>query len=310
MWTGGAREFQMDEKAKLTADFWGRGKVPSKPLGWLEHPTCRRFINRRATGDENMGIIEYFRQRHFPTIPDLALSLGCGFGDFDRMVIKCNLARNVHACDISSAAIAQAKNTAEAEGLGDRIEYSVADLNSIQLPLHKYDAVFAISSVHHVFQLETLFEQVRNTLKPGAPFFLDEFIGPSRFQSSPFVTEVINRILAALPQKYRLNLFSNDGSFVNGYAAPPIKWFEEHDPSEAVRSGEIMRTLKMYFDVIEYKAYGGGILHMLLSGIAGNFDPQDENDVCILTILNVLDEFLEKAEAIESDMAAILCRAK
>ena len=183
-------------------------------------------------------------------------------------------------------------------------------MNSIQLPPQQYDIVFAMGSVHHVFQLEDLFKQVLNTLKPGALFVLDEYIGPSRFQSSPLVTEIINRILALLPKKHRYNLFTKDGTTIDGYALPPISWFEENDPSEAVRSAEIVDTLRMYFDVVEYKPYGGGILHMLLSGIAGNFDADDSNDVCILGLLDLLDEHLERAGATRSDIAAILCRAK
>ena len=34
---------------------------------------------------------------------------------------------------------------------------------------------------------------------------------------------------------------------------------------------------------------------MLLSGIAGNFDADDSNDVCILDLLSLLDEYLERA---------------
>jgi ubiquinone/menaquinone biosynthesis C-methylase UbiE len=300
----------MDEKAKITAEYWGRAKEKNKPLGWLEHRTCRRLINKRITGDENISHIEYLRQHYLSPVPDLALSLGCGFGTFDRMAIKNNLACKIHACDISSNAINQARVAADAQGFADRIEYSVLDLNSVQLPPQKYNAVFAVSSIHHVFQLEALFEQVRGTLKPGAIFFLEEYIGPSRFQSSAVVIEVINRILAALPQKYRYNLFADDGSFIEGYAPPSIKWFEENDPSESVRSGEIVNTLRMYFYIVDYKPYGGGILHLLLSGIAGNFDSQNENDVCLLTILSLLEELLEKAKVIESDMATITCRAK
>jgi SAM-dependent methyltransferase len=296
--------------ADKVSEFWGRRIETSTPAHWLEHPTCRQLINKRATGDANKEIFECLRRQYLPEPADLALSLGSGFGAFDRMAIKNNFARRIHAFDLSTNAVAQATTAAEAEGLADRIQYSVADLNSIQLPSKQYDAVFAIAAVHHIFQLEDLFKRILNTMKPNAIFILDEYIGPSRFQMSPVVTELINRIISSLPKKYRLNLFAKDGSFINDYNPPPISWFEENDPSESVRSGEIVETLRMYFDIVEYKPYGGGILQMLLSGIAGNFDPEEENDVCILTLLSTLEEFLERAGAIESTMAAIICRAK
>lgn len=300
----------MGDDNQIVSEFWGRPKETSKPQGWLEHPVCRQLINLRVTGDANKGVLEDFRLRYFSEPPDLALSLGCGFGAFDRMAVRHNFARRIHACDLSANAIAVARATAEAEGITDRIEYSIADMNSIQLPRQQYDIVFAVSTVHHVFHLEGLFKQVLNTLKPGALFVLDEYIGPSRFQSPPVVTEIVNRVLALLSKKYRYNLFTNDGSTIDGYAPPPISWFEENDPSESIRSAEIVDTLRMYFDIVDYKPYGGGILHMLFSGIAGNFDANDSNDVCILGLLSLLDEYLERAGAVSSDMAAIVCRAK
>ena len=35
---------------------------------------------------------------------------------------------------------------------------------------------------------------------------------------------------------------------------------------------------------------------MLLSDISGNFDTEDEIDTCILTIVSLLDELLERAD--------------
>lgn len=233
----------MSEENQIVAEFWGRPKDIGKPQTWLEHPVCRRLINERVTGDANKALLQDIRLRLFPETPDLALSLGCGFGAFDRMAVQSGFARRIHACDLSENATAQARAAAEAEGLADRIEYRLADLNNIDLPPHHYDIVFAMGSIHHVFQLEALFKQVRNTLKPGALFIIDEYVGPSRFQTPPLATEIINRIFAILPEKYKYNLFANDGSTINGYLPPPISWFEENDPSEAVRSSEIFDTL-------------------------------------------------------------------
>ena len=157
------------------------------------------------------------------------------------------IAEKFHANDVSAGAIEGARAAASAAGLFDRVDYSVADLNDIKLSEQLYDAIFAISSFHHVFQLEQLCKECRAALKPGGLFFLDEYIGPSRFQSSQFVVETINRILCNLPEKYRYNLFVKDGSTIDRYVPSPVEHFEKFDPSEAVRSGEIMNVLRMYF---------------------------------------------------------------
>ena len=52
-------------------------------------------------------------------------------------------------------------------------------------------------------------------------------------------------------------------------------------------------------------------LHYVVDkSLAGNFDADDSNAVCIIGLLSLLDEYLERVGAIRSDMAAILCRAK
>ena len=93
--------------------------------------------------------------------------------------------------------------------------------------------------------------------------FLDEYVGPSRFQASPLATEIINRLLDALPASYRKNLLTNHGSTIDRYRPLPAGHFEKVDPSEAIRSGELISTVRQYFDIVEHRPYGGSIMHML-----------------------------------------------
>jgi len=90
----------------------------------------------------------------------------------------------------------------------------------------------------------------------------------------------------------------------------PPEHFEKHDPSEAVRSGEIVTTLKMYFDILEFRPYGGAILHMLFSGIMGNFNEHNETDVALLRTIATFEEVMEGAGLIGSDFAAIVAKPK
>ena len=90
----------------------------------------------------------------------------------------------------------------------------------------------------------------------------------------------------------------------------PVEHFEATDPSEAIRSSEIVPQLAMYFDILEYRPYGGALLHMLLSGIAGNFDPNDPKDVALLEMLALLEETLETSGVIQPEFAVIVARPK
>lgn len=291
------------------SEFWGQDRKLARPASWLEHPIALEYLHRRVSGSGTEGTYAYWRRRFLQPPAGLALSLGCGLGAFERAMIGIGAVERFEAHDLSAGAIETARKDAAAAGLADRIAYSVMDLNAVDLPENRYDAIFAISSAHHVLMLEPYFKACRRALKPGGLMFLDEYVGPSRFQCSPFAVRAINRIRDILPEKYRLNVFDGNrpaGEYVNS----SIETFELNDPSEAVRSAEIMSVLKLYFDVVDYKPYGGAILHMLLSGLAGNFDEGKEEDVAILRLLALMEELLEEAGAIGTDFAAIVAKPK
>ncbi len=80
------------------------------------------------------------------------------------------------------------------------------------------------------------------------------------------------------------------------------------DPSEAVRSAEIMPVLRTMFDVIEYRPLGGAILQFLLSDIAGNF--QDEAGAQLLEGFFRLEDALMACGDLPSDFAYIVARPR
>ena len=63
------------------------------------------------------------------------------------------------------------------------------------------------------------------------------------------------------------------------------------DPSEAVRSAEIVPVLQQYFDLVELRPLGGTILQFLLADIAGNFQ-QDEAGAQLLEMLFAIEDAL------------------
>jgi len=297
----------MSNDIEKVSEWWAtdRGKGMHS---WLQHPVARRAINLRVTGDPELSTVSWFKSKFVPEPVADCLALGCGHGVFDRHAIEFGIARRVLAIDISHGAIEAARRAAEQAGLAEHIEYKVGDINELELPPVAYDLIVAMSSIHHVTALESLFGQCTQALKPGGLLFMDEYIGPTRFQTPPALRELIDGLLRSLPERYRLNLFSNDGSTKDEYTVPTVEQAIFVDPSEAARSAEIMTVLREYFEIIEYRPYGGGIQHQLFSGIMGNFDPEDEHDVALLKAISDLEESLEKVGAAPSDFAAVVAR--
>ena len=300
----------MTDASEIAATSRDGGRKQARPVSWLEHKVILDHVHRRVTGDPKINTYQWFRQRYLPEPVPLGLSLGCDPGAFERSAILTGFAKKFHAKDSSEAAIEKAREIAAAMQLGDLVEYSVANLDEIELPARTYDAIFGISSVHHIVNLENLFEQCRISLKPGALLFLDEYIGPSRFQAPPKIIAIINRLLAALPARFRKNLFTDDGKTIDYYTPSRIEHFLRLDASEAIRSADILDVLRRHFHIVEFRPYGGAVLHMLLSGIVGNFDENDEADATLLRMLATFEEVLESVGSVPSDFAAIVARPR
>ena len=80
------------------------------------------------------------------------------------------------------------------------------------------------------------------------------------------------------------------------------------DPSEAVRSSEIIPVLKTNFDIVEYRPLGGTILQFLLGDIAGNFETEDGER--LLQMLFTIEDTLMEISDLPSDFAYIVARPK
>ncbi|MGQ9696728.1 MAG: class I SAM-dependent methyltransferase, partial [Armatimonadota bacterium] len=89
---------------------------------------------------------------------------------------------------------------------------------------------------------------------------------------------------------------------------PDIAQLKISDPSEAVRSAEIIPLLGRYFEVVEVRPLGGSLLHFLLDDIAGNFDPNLRQDSALLEMLFAVEDALIDAGVLGHDFAVLICR--
>lgn len=77
------------------------------------------------------------------------------------------------------------------------------------------------------------------------------------------------------------------------------------DPSEAVRSADIMPLLRRHFNIVEFVPLGGSLLQFLLADIAGNF--QDALGETWLHVLFQIEDSLIASGDLASDFAYIVC---
>ncbi len=176
------------------------------------------------------------------------------------------------------------------------------------MPKCAYDVIFGISAIHHVSNLEHLFREVYLALKPGGYFFMDEFIGPNKFQWTWQQLAAINEQITALPPYLKRSL--HDGTPKGCLGRCTIEEMDAIDPSEAIRSEDILKVLPHYFDLLELKGSGGSILHLLLEGIAGNFADDDPVAMKYMKSFFELEDRMIADGTLQHDFAVIIARRK
>jgi SAM-dependent methyltransferase len=291
----------------VTSGLWGQ-KAREKAEGdewryryWQAHPVTARHINRLITGDENEGWLAFAKRRFLPGGAERGLSLGCGHGWTEREALRLGLAERFDAVDIAEEALEVARSVAAAEGLGDRIQYLQADLNRVTLEPDAYGLVVAAMVLHHVDALEHLLDQMVVSLTDDGIFVVNEYIGPARFQWLDKTQALMNRLLGTLPEDMRVN--PTNGFVKEHFERTPPEDIARVDPSESIRSDEIVATLESRFEVLYRADFGGTLLQFLLADIAANFHENDPKDVALLDLMSLFEEVLVAERVLPSDFA-------
>ena len=180
------------------------------------------------------------------------LSIGCGCGHLERKFLETEIFSEIHGCDISMESIQTAIEKAREVDTNDIISYFVHDANSEDFP-DQYDVIYAANSVHHIENLEFFYESVKKALNTNGIFIQTEYTGASRFQHSDRLIASINFLLSLLPQRYRTQYFQR----------PVLECMIHSDPSEAVRSDEIIPLTKRYFPKTRAYKFTDIMMHLL-----------------------------------------------
>ncbi|MGC8878591.1 MAG: class I SAM-dependent methyltransferase, partial [Anaerolineae bacterium] len=117
-------------------------------------------------------------------------------------------------------------------------------------------------------------------------------------------------VLAAIRRRITIHFASRAtrGPLKSTIVFPTARDVAAADPSEAIRSADIIPVLQRYFKIVEQKGWGGNILQFLLSGIAGNFAADDQTAQLLLRMLLNIEDTLIQCGEFESDFAFIVAQ--
>jgi SAM-dependent methyltransferase len=288
---------------------WNDGKFKGGLDGmvWTSSPTVRRYLHWLVSGTPDCDWPTWVRAYHLPKTVERVLVLGAGSGWLERALAKKEGIGSVVACDFASETVAAAEAAARNEGL-DQIRYVVCNLEVEPLPPGPFGAVFANDVLHHITDLEGLYARIHEALAPEGKLLFNEYVGPNRFQYSDDRMAVINRYFRLIPDRLRFNHYWG-GLFLSRWRTDPDKLAAD-DPTEAVRSEDVLPLARKFFETEREYSYGGGLLNPLLYEIVGNFDEERDYDRRLLEVLCAAEDRLTRSGRIEPDFVVFVGRRR
>ena len=291
-----------------TSEFWTacleERQAPGR-AAWMyaiDHPRLRAGLYDTYLG--GLDPFSWMRAR-MPAPARHALEIGCGGGDLAFGLIEAGTCERIDAFDIAEGAIMAAQARVRELGL-PTLRFHLLDGNTWLTARNQYDFVYASHALHHIENLEHLFAQVAAALRPGGVVFASDYVGPSRMQYADAHLAAMNAALATLPEAKRLDRF---GVLKTAIQRRPVELYLQHDPSEAVRSAEIIPVMRRFFDV-EVVPMGMSLSFEVLLDIAHNFDPDDDGDNALIDGIMRLEGEAERSGEAEPLFACLVARHK
>jgi len=251
---------------------------------WMNHPLVRRRINRRVTGDEHVWPITWLRSTLASRLPfQNALSIGCGIGNLERDLLAQGVVSGIVGIDVSRSCVAEARQLASCS---PGASYEVAEARDFLRQGRGFDAVFFHGSLHHLDRVDEVMQLTREALVEGGLLYLDEYIGPSRFEWRWKDLLLPNAAYRLLPRSVRRvgivrNMINHD------------------DPTEAVDSSSIVPAIERWFQIVERRDYGGNLTELIYGNLRRPNEqpasPPEEFDRSIELLLDLEEGLLRHA---------------
>lgn len=245
-------------------------------------------------------------RKQLPEIPcSPCLEIACGMGNLARGFIKAGFCSEIDAYDLSDGVIDVAKRVTEKEGLAG-INFKAKNANNLVLKKNHYKFIYISQALHHIENLENFFEQVNHALTDDGLFYFRDYVGPSRMQWTEKQMALMDEMLSLLPDNY-LRHYNHKYQVKRHVKRTPIEIYLKVDPTEGVRSDEILPLAEKYMNISKVYPMGGTITYELLRGRIHNFDENNEVENALLKSFLLMEKKLIDAGDIPSDF--VLCFA-
>lgn len=221
---------------------------------------------------------------------DTVQILSIGSGNCDTEVRLAQQLKNfgiynvqITCLDTNSTMLKRGKNLALEHEVATYFLFEQSDFNQ-WTPTKKYNLVVANQCLHHVVELEHLYDQINSALEPDGYFITSDIIGRNGHMRWPEALELLQQIWRKMPDRYKTN--------------HALKRFEKkyinHDCStvgfEGIRAQDVLPLLLERFDFELFIPFANLILNFIDRNFGPNFNPNNPEDLAFIDQIHQLDE--------------------
>ena len=260
------------------------------------HYWSNRYVRPRLNSVcEADNIPEFFANAFFAAAKACSMDsprfISIGTGDCSvemavaRRLTEMGLSNFLVECLVSSP---ESANRVESQirdgGVGTAVVPIVADMNSWQPTPHSYCAAMSHHALHHIMELEKLFEAIRYGLAPGGLFATNDMIGRDGHMRWPEALVWIESIWAFLAERYKYNqqLKRLERNFNN--------WNCSNDGFDGMRTQDLLPLLVDQFHFRSFLAWGGITDVFVDRAFGHNFDAASERDRSLIDFIQMLND--------------------
>ena len=263
------------------------------------HYVVNKYLSpafKKITGHQNhVDFFVFEIETHFNRLkrPIRIASIGSGdclqelqmaqaFGRDKQIVFDCY--------ELNSALLERGKE--KANELTIEMGFFEQDFNDIKFQ-HEYDIFFASHSLHHVVNLEGLFESIDVAGVPGYFFLINDVIGRNGHMSWPKAQAFLESLWETLPERLKWNSFFEQSDF----QLP--NWDCSSEGFEGIRAQDILPLLADNFKFEVFFPFFSFIQRIIDRAYGHNYDIDTSNpgnDIALLDHLWYMDELFLSAK--------------
>ncbi len=256
-----------------------------------------RYVRPKLEAVFGVSTLEDFYLKHIfqyrTEHPDQTVeitSLGAGNSDMEIQIAKLLLDRGLadfrFSClDINPAMLVRGRELASENGLADHFEFLETDVEHWQ-PANPVSVVMAHHSLHHIVNLEVVFESIRKAIGKEGYLVSCDMIGRNGHMRWPEALDIIHNIWRTMPDRYKYN--------------HPLRRFEEmyenwdcsKEGFEGIRAQDILPLLVQEFAFEAFIAYGNLPDIFTDRNFGHNFDVGNQEDTEFIDRIGALNDRL------------------